>query len=111
MINSVRRSKKLVCGVGINDSEYPTSLFGVEEGSRKLLWRCPYYTTWHNMISRVYSGHKNCSAYHDVVVCEEWLLFSNFKSWMETQDWEGKELDKDIFGDGKLYSPTHTVVL
>lgn len=24
---------------------------------------------------------------------------------METQDWEGKALDKDLIGDGKLYSP------
>ena len=24
---------------------------------------------------------------------------------MEQQDWENKELDKDILGDGKLYSP------
>ncbi|MNQ56358.1 hypothetical protein D3C85_704790 [compost metagenome] len=44
------------------------------------------------------------SAYNSVV-CEEWHLFSNFKAWMEQQDWEGKELDKDLIGDGTLYSP------
>jgi hypothetical protein len=34
------------------------------------------------------------------------LTFSNFKSWMETQDWEGKELDKDLLMEGnKVYSP------
>ena len=27
-----------------------------------------------------------------------------FKAWMETQYWEGKHLDKDFLGDGKLYS-------
>ena len=31
--------------------------------------------------------------------------FSNFKAWMEVQDWEGKQLDKDIlFPDNKTYS-------
>ena len=30
----------------------------------------------------------------------------NFRSWMETQDWKGKELDKDILFQGnKVYSP------
>jgi len=32
------------------------------------------------------------------------LTFSNFKSWAEKQDWQHKQLDKDILGDGKLYS-------
>lgn len=39
-------------------------------------------------------------------VFDEWLTFSNFKLWMETQDWEGKQLDKDILVPGnKVYSP------
>jgi len=32
-----------------------------------------------------------------------------FKSWMETQDWKDKELDKDLIGNGKLYSPDNCV--
>ena len=45
-------------------------------------------------------------AYKDVVVRQEWLTFSNFKRWMEKQDWEGKQLDKDIIVLGnKVYSP------
>jgi hypothetical protein len=36
------------------------------------------------------------SGYRDVTVCEEWKFFSAFKEWMETQDWEEKDLDKDI---------------
>lgn len=44
--------------------------------------------------------------YADVYVCEEWLTFSNFKFWMERQDWEGKHLDKDLLIRGnKVYSP------
>jgi len=44
--------------------------------------------------------------YKDCTVCDEWHLFSNFKSWMETQDWENKELDKDLLVyKNKAYSP------
>ena len=43
--------------------------------------------------------YKCCSVHTD------WLLFSNFKSWMEKQDWKGKQLDKDILVKGnKIYS-------
>lgn len=38
-------------------------------------------------------------------VCEEWLTFSNFKRWMEQQDYEGKALDKDLLvSQNKTYS-------
>ena len=48
--------------------------------------------------------------YRDVTVCKDWHLFSNFKNWMETQDWEGKQLDKDIYFSGnKEYSPNKCV--
>lgn len=69
---------------------------------------CPYYNKWNSMISRCLDlkscNYKNYGE-RGVTVCDEWLIFSNFKSWMETQDWEGKELDKDLLGDGKFYSP------
>lgn len=47
----------------------------------------------------------NNPAYVGCFVDKDWLTFSNFKSWMERQDWVGKELDKDIYGCGKCYSP------
>lgn len=56
------------------------------------------------MINRVY-GKRDKELYGDVIVCPEWLTFSNFKSWMATQDWEGKQLDKDLMGNGLVYSP------
>ena len=65
------------------------------------------------MIRRCYSDNrliKNPS-YKDVEVCDEWRLLSNFKSWMEKQDWEGKELDKDLIGDGKIYSPDNCIFI
>lgn len=34
------------------------------------------------------------------------LTFSNFKAWMETQDWKDKQLDKDLLvKNNKIYSP------
>jgi len=59
------------------------------------------------MIRRCYDEEhkKKAISYNGCEVCEEWLTFSNFKAWMEKQDWEGKNLDKDLLGDGKLYSP------
>jgi len=94
--------RKLVYSVGINDANYD---FYIRNGS-KIVWYCPYYEKWRGMLRRCYSekyitknpSYKGCS------VCEEWLTFSNFKAWMENQDWQEKELDKDILGNGKLYS-------
>lgn len=81
-------------GVGINDVD------GKVDG-------CPFYRRWNSMLQRCYSEnyHKYRPTYKDCEVCEDWLTFSNFKSWMEEQDWEGKQLDKDFLGNGKLYSP------
>jgi hypothetical protein len=68
---------------------------------------CPYYKRWNCMINRTYpSFHKGNPSYIGVSVCDEWKVFSRFKEWMELQDWEGKELDKDIICQGnKVYSP------
>lgn len=45
-------------------------------------------------------------AYKQVTCVDSWLYFSNFKAWMEKQDWEGKELDKDLLFKGNLvYGP------
>jgi hypothetical protein len=92
-----------VYGVGINDANYRV-ITKVRKGRGSLNGsKCPFWTKWISMLDRCYSG--NHSSYADTVVCDAWLRFSNFKAWMETQDWGGKDLDKDLFGDGTLYSP------
>lgn len=109
---------KLIYGVGINDADYTVQLRKTLYGTgnsrvRKLIWQCPYYSRWQSMLQRCYSNKyllKN-SSYLGCSVCEEWLTFSKFKKWMEQQDWEGKDLDKDILGDGKLYSPQTCVFI
>jgi len=96
MVNLKRR--KLLYGVGINDADYVT------QPSKGV--RCPFYDKWHSMIRRCYS-EKSLSRYplyENVFVDENWWIFSNFKKWMEKQDWKGKVLDKDLIGDGQLYS-------
>lgn len=97
-----------VFGVGINDADYVTRKFKSwrEEGKKKnkMIWICPYFKSWTSMLSRCY--YYDFKTYEDKNVCEEWLKFSNFKAWMETQEWEGLELDKDILiKDNKTYSP------
>jgi len=90
---------KLVCGVGVNDANYETQL-----GRGLSKWTCPFYAKWSNMIRRCYTDHYH--TYDKATMCDAWLIFSNFKSWMEKQNWQGKDLDKDIaVSNNKIYSP------
>ena len=99
--------------VGTNDADYPVVIMktvGYSNGKRvrKVVWSCKFYRTWSNMLNRCYNEKlQNVQpTYRGCSVCDEWLLFSNFKRWMETQDWEGKHLDKDVLVMGnKVYSP------
>ena len=93
---------KLVHDVGINDADYTVQ--PTIDGKR--VW-CPYYIKWMNMLTRCYSAkeHARQPSYIDCYVCDEWLSFMAFREWMMMQDWEGKQLDKDLIGDGRVYSP------
>ena len=94
---------RLVQGVGINDAGYAVARR--VEGVQII---CPYYRKWANMLKRAHNQKYKLSnpSYSDVRVCTEWLTFSVFREWMETQDWEGMELDKDVIKPGnKEYGP------
>lgn len=96
-----------VHGVGINDSGYDVN--PIINGKRVL---CPIYQKWSSMIARCYSEAGNKPTYKNVTVCDEWLLFSNFKKWIETQDYIGKDLDKDVVNpSNKVYSPDNCVLI
>ena len=104
------RSGKLVYGVGINDADYHVhrSINGKRE------WVCNYYKTWADMLQRCYSEakHKRRPTYKDCEVFREWLTFSKFKEWMEYQDWDNKELDKDLIKAGnREYCPEYCVFI
>ena len=97
---------KLVYGKGINDAGYPVT---INENSRQI-WKCPYYTKWQSMLSRCYQKKEleRNPSYRDKEVCEEWLTFSNFKCWVDSQeckDWQDRQLDKDFIHDSGVYSP------
>lgn len=90
---------KKVYGVGINDSASPIK-------------GCRFYATWRNMLQRCYSEsyQDKRPSYKGCIVCNEWLTFSTFRAWMEQQDHQGKQLDKDIITPGnKLYCPDRCV--
>ena len=104
--------KKLVYGVGINDADYVVKKWKTIEvdGKKKwkLVWYCPCYQVWKDMLKRCYSTkfQEKQPTYRGCSVTEEWLTFSVFRNWMETQDWEDKQLDKDLLLEGnKVYSP------
>lgn len=102
-----------VYGVGTNDAGYAIQVMESVRGAngkpkQRIIWFCPFYRRWVHMLERCYSERyqEKKPTYIGCTVCEEWLRFSNFKSWMETQDWEGKHLDKDLLVEGnKIYSP------
>lgn len=101
-IRSLAR-RKTVCGVGINDSNYVVA----PRINGKIVF-CPFYKVWSSMLGRAYSEklHSRNPRYRDCSVAKEWHTFSVFRAWMETQDWEGKQLDKDILISGnKIYGP------
>ena len=94
---------RIIFGNGINDADYKVK--PIINGRRLV---CPFYKKWVDMIKRCYSKkeHVRYPSYAGCSVCDEWLVFSNFKSWMELQNWKGKFLDKDILIQGnKIYSP------
>jgi hypothetical protein len=97
-------SKKLVQGVGVNDADYlvHTLINGVRV-------RCAFYQTWINMLERCYNANvqKMQPTYIGCTVANDWLSLSKFKLWMENEEWQGKQLDKDILIQGnKSYSPS-----
>ncbi|HDZ3730342.1 TPA: hypothetical protein RSW61_001940 [Vibrio harveyi] len=105
--------KKLVFGVGINDSNTPVTRVNYIEGVRTVT-SCPYYKKWYGIINRCYdkSYQERKPSYVGATVCKEWLTFSNFKRWCieqekEVGDISKLELDKDLLStDSNHYSPS-----
>lgn len=67
----------------------------------------PLYSVWEGMLKRC--SDKNKKDYHGkgVKVCKEWVSSAKaFIEWALSNGWKrGLQLDKDIKGDGLLYSP------
>lgn len=98
-------AKKIRLGGGINDADYP-----IQTLVNGKTVNCKYYSRWSGILERAYNPkyHKLQKTYENVSICDEWLRFSNFKKWMEKQDWRGKQLDKDIIKPGnQIYAPEY----
>lgn len=65
------------------------------------------YLCWSDMFKRCYNENwiEKHPTYVETEVCDEWLKFSNFLKWHQENYVEGWHLDKDLLGDGKIYSP------
>lgn len=109
------KARRLICGVGINDADYVTQVMEtIGYKKQRLSWICPFYAKWKGMITRCYSDKykEKRPSYEGARVCDDWIYFSKFKAWMETQNWESAVLDKDLLLEGnKLYSPETCVFI
>lgn len=103
---------RLICGVGINDADYPVWTYSMQDKGNgvwvKKTTKCPIYNKWYGMLHRCYSDafKQRVPCYEGVTVCDEWLYFSRFRAWAIEQEWEDMDLDKDILSNGhKIYNP------
>lgn len=88
---------KLVCGVGVNDSNTPVYIEG-----RPI----PSYNCWKAMLNRCYGKKYQLRkpTYRGCVVHQEWLSFQNFQKYYEDNYKIGFQLDKDILiPNNKVY--------
>lgn len=91
--------RKLNYGVGVYDYHKSISHNSKEYVS---------YKKWNAMLERCYSEklHLKHPTYIGCSVCDDWLVYSNFKRWFDENYIEGYHLDKDILCKGnKIYSP------
>lgn len=99
---------KKLYGIGVNDVDYKIGTCLMVDGKKKCITTCPFYKVWQQMLRRCYDK-KRLEAYPSYIGCsvvEEWFSLSTFKAWMEQQDWQGKQLDKDLLVRGnKEYGP------
>lgn len=105
MLKPARKKSTLIYGVATNDAEYQV-VTTTPEGKQV---KCPFYDKWLGMLTRVYDKgtHKKRPSYEACTIHPDWLLFSNFRKWMLTQQWEGRHLDKDLLIPGNTeYGPS-----
>lgn len=86
------RTKNKVNGLGVNDVDY--------------IAKSKCYRKWKSILERTSPSYRY-KAYENVSICEEWLIFSNFKQWFDENYIEGFAIDKDLLSpcDNKIYSP------
>jgi hypothetical protein len=99
----MRKKNKLVYGVGVNDADYLVR----PRISGKMV-TCQLYGVWKGMLERGYCSKLQAKypSYIGCSVAPEWLSFMTFRAWMIGQDWQGRQLDKDLLIPGnRVYGP------
>jgi hypothetical protein len=87
-----------VCGVGLVPSDFRFNYGSVPAD----------YLCWSHLLNRIYGKEKRLNRiYSGCTICEEWLFFENFSKWYNEQVGYnlGYDIDKDLLGNGKYYSP------
>lgn len=100
--------QRLVYGVAINDAPKSNRWHKYDSSVPEIV------KIWKGMLQRCYCENYKARwpSYCNKKVCEEWLLFSNFREWVKSQDWKGKQLDKDLIIKGNtLYHPDFCVFI
>lgn len=85
------------------------NVYGLAENDLNSPNSCPYYRVWKRVLERSIAPDRDevYPSYVGVGLFEGWLKLSNFKSWMEGQNWANLEIDKDLLVPGsREYSPT-----
>ena len=113
-------NRSRIQGIGINDADYPYRVHEKIDGKYKIVYQCSIHGTWKDLLRRCYNEKykEKYPHYRDVTCCDEWLIFSNFKRWVESQgslvdkDGKTKQLDKDLLvPNNKHYSPENCILV
>ncbi|WP_222862644.1 AP2/ERF family transcription factor [Aeromonas sobria] len=106
--NRAMAFRKKLHGIGANDADYLTK--PRVDGKQVT---CPAYEAWSHVISRAYSKkfHAKCPTYIGVTVCTAWSSFMEFRGWWIKNHVDGWQLDKDLLGDSKIYSPESCIYI
>lgn len=102
-VNSFSQTRRRsVFGFGVNNADY---MSGPKIDGKKA--NCPAYVAWRDMIKRSYcpKWHARHPTYIGVSVCEEWHSFLAFRAWWIANQIDGWQLDKDLLGNSREYSP------
>lgn len=105
---SISRRRR-IHDVAFNDADYTVT--PTVKGIRIV---CPAYSSWLNMLTRVFSNpyHKKQPTYVGCTVCDEWLYFSSYREWWVQNVVDGWHLDKDFINPGnKHYSRENCIFI
>lgn len=87
------RGKKLSCGC-------------ISRGRKTKIKDKRLHSIWYDMIRRCNDTKNKYYGAKGVKVCEEWINYDIFKEWAYLNEYDKtKQIDKDIKGNGLLYSP------